>query len=247
MLEQIAANGFAIVPNFLGTDETASLLDAVKAANEGRMIAGRGGLRNLLDRVPKVREFAESSGIRNLVEPILGQHAFAARGILFDKTPEVNWKVPWHQDLTIAVENKIEATGFGPWTVKDGVQHVQPPTEILESMLAVRVHLDECSEENGPLRLIPGSHSKGRLSAEQIHLIQAAASSVSCTVGQGGVLLMRPLLLHASSAAMSPNHRRVIHLEFASCNLPSGLRWYGTRAFSKSATLGNAAPSNLNG
>jgi len=226
LLERVAADGFAIVPNVIGTDETAALLAAVESAKDGSSIAGRGGVRNLLDRVSKVREFAESSRIRKLVESILGEHAFAARGILFDKTPEANWKVPWHQDLTIAVQRKVELAGFGPWTVKDGVQHVQPPTEILEAMLAVRIHLDECSEENGPIRVIPGSHSKGRLSAEQIRSMQEATSSVSCPVGQGGALLMRPLLLHASSTATSPNHRRVIHLEFASCCLPSGLRWH---------------------
>ena len=116
-------------------------------------------MRNLLARVPKVREFAEFAIIRRLVEPILGPHAFPSRAILFDKTPGANWKVPWRQDLTIAVQNKADVDGFGPWTIKEGLHHVQPPTEILENMLAVRIHLDECSEDNGPVRVVPGSHS----------------------------------------------------------------------------------------
>ena len=179
----------------------------------------------MLDLVPAVRKLAEAPTIRELVDPILGKGAFAVRGILFDKTPAANWKVPWHQDLTIAVQSKSDIPGFRTWTVKDGVPHVQPPTEVLENMLAVRIHLDDCAESNGPLRVIPGSHSKGRLSARQIKSIQELTSCKSCPVGRGGVLLMRPLLLHASSVASSPNHRRVIHLEFASCRLPSGLRW----------------------
>jgi len=225
-LEEITANGFSIIPNVLEAEEVASLLSAIEAACNESMNIGRGGIRNLLDRVPEVRVVAESSTIRRLVDPILGERAFAARGILFDKTPEANWKVPWHQDLTIAVQGRTEATGFGPWTVKAGVNHVQPPTEVLENMVAVRIHLDECREDNGPMRVIPGSHSKGRLTAEQIQSIQLSSPSVACSVGRGGVLVMRPLLLHASSAASLPSHRRVIHIDFVSYHLPVGLRWF---------------------
>jgi len=146
-------------------------------------------------------------------------------GILFDKTENANWKVPSHQDLTIAVERRIDTAGYGPWTIKESVLHVQPPVEVLENTLAVRIRLDDCDETSGPLRVIPGSHSIGRLSAEQIHAVQQTASSVTCCVNTGGVILMRSLLLHASSAAQSPSHRRVIHLDFATCDLPGGLRW----------------------
>jgi ectoine hydroxylase-related dioxygenase (phytanoyl-CoA dioxygenase family) len=144
--------------------------------------------------------------------------------LLFDKPPEANWKVPWHQDLTIAVKEKRDTPGFGPWSIKAGVLHVQPPVAVLETMLAVRIHLDDCDESNGPLRVIPGSHLLGRLSTEQIREM-SAPPAVSCTVEAGGALLMRPLLLHASSASRSPLHRRVIHIEFASCDLPGELEW----------------------
>lgn len=226
MREGINSSGFAVIPDVLPEWEVHVLLAAIEAAGGEAGWAGKGGVRHLLDRVPRVRELAESTRIRGLVEPVLGEQAFAARGILFDKTARANWKVPWHQDLTIAVQERIEVAGFGPWTVKDGVPHVQPPTKILENMLAVRIHLDACGEENGPVRVIPGTHARGRLSAAQIQSIQEAEAGVSCRVGQGGVLLMRPLLLHASSSAMAPGHRRVIHLEFAACSLPGGLHWY---------------------
>jgi ectoine hydroxylase-related dioxygenase (phytanoyl-CoA dioxygenase family) len=210
-------DGFAIVPSLLTNAEAATLAEA---ANRAYTAPRQGGLRNILHRIPAIRQLATSAAIRNLIQPILGNQAFPVRGILFDKTPDSNWKVPWHQDLTIAVEEKIDTPGFGPWTIKDGAHHVQPPTAILESMLAVRIHLDDCNDDNGPLRVIPGSHTHGRLTAEQIHSL-----AIQCTVARGGALLMRPLLLHASSAATSPRHRRVIHIEFASQPLPGALRW----------------------
>jgi ectoine hydroxylase-related dioxygenase (phytanoyl-CoA dioxygenase family) len=154
---EITEAGFAIFPNALSPAEVDNLLAAVERVNN----PGRGGIRNLLDRMPEVRALTRSPSIRRLVEPILGEHSFAARGILFDKTPEANWKGPWHQDLTIAVQDRIEATGFGPWTIKEGVDHVQPPTGILESMLAVRIHLDDCNEKHGPHKVIAGSHQMG--------------------------------------------------------------------------------------
>lgn len=156
---------------------------------------------------------------------MLGPHAIAVRGILFDKTPDANWKVPWHQDLTIAVTAKLQVPGFGPWSKKAGVLHVQPPAFVLENMLAVRIHLDDCGEANGAVRVIPGSHLQGRLTTE--HVVRMSATpGVSCVVAAGGVVLMRPLMLHAPSACQSPRHRRVVHLEFAGCALPGGLAWF---------------------
>jgi hypothetical protein len=223
---QVATHGFAIIADVLARAEAEALLRSLESAGGGAPAAGRGGIRNLLDRVPAVRDLADSKAVRALVDPVLGSNAFAARGILFDKIPGANWKVPWHQDLTIAVQTRVDAPGFGPWTVKDGVPHVQPPTAILTEMLAVRIHLDDCSEVNGPLRVVPGSHAHGRLSAARVQSIQEASVAVCCTAGQGSVVLMRPLLLHASSAASAPGHRRVIHLEFAASSLPAPLQWY---------------------
>jgi ectoine hydroxylase-related dioxygenase (phytanoyl-CoA dioxygenase family) len=110
--------------------------------------------------------------------------------------------------------------------MKAGVQNVQPPVVILENMLAVCVHLDDCHERNGALRVLPGTHCSGRLTAEQVELAQQAGSTVTCSVGRGGAVLLKPLTLHASSAAVEPSHRRVIHIDYAACPLPSGLAWF---------------------
>jgi ectoine hydroxylase-related dioxygenase (phytanoyl-CoA dioxygenase family) len=119
------------------------------------------------------------------------------------------------------VRARRDAEGFGAWSEKAGVMHVQPPAAILERMLTVRLHLDAGDEANAPLRVIPGSHSRGRLDAAAIAHLRETSTVVACLVPRGGALLMRPLLLHASSAS----RRRVVHLEFAAGELPAGLEW----------------------
>jgi ectoine hydroxylase-related dioxygenase (phytanoyl-CoA dioxygenase family) len=164
-----------------------------------------------------------------VIEPILGDAARVVRGIFFDKQPTANWKVPWHQDLTIAVKNRLEVPDYHPWSIKAGIHHVQPPTTILEQMLTVRIHLDRTDESNGALKVIPGSHLQGKLNNSQIDDWKQY-SVISCNCEVGGILLMRPLLLHASSIAILPTHRRVIHLEYASQPLADGLEWYYSAA-----------------
>jgi ectoine hydroxylase-related dioxygenase (phytanoyl-CoA dioxygenase family) len=214
--ERFERDGFAVVPSCLD-DETVERLCA-------HLDDTSHGIRNLL-ALPVVRELAASAPVRTLAESILGKNCFAVKGTFFNKTQESNWKVAWHQDLTIMVRERREVRGFGPWTVKAGIAHVQPPTEVLSRILAMRLHLDESGEENGPLRVIPGSHGQGRLSAEEV-AEWPRRGSVTCTVPRGGALLMRPLLLHASSACLAPKPRRVIHLEFAADELPARLEWH---------------------
>lgn len=226
----IERDGFALVPGVAAPDAVDRLLDALAEVDESAAIARRGSVhavRDLLTAVPRVRELARSPAVRALVEPVLGAECFVVRGILFDKTPEANWKVAWHQDLTISVREPREAPGFGPWSEKAGIPHVQPPAEVLERMLTVRVHLDDCGLENGPVQVIPGSHAAGRLAPEQIDAWRERAAAVACTSPRGGALVMRPLILHASSPATLPAHRRVVHLEFAAGGLPHGLDWHG--------------------
>jgi ectoine hydroxylase-related dioxygenase (phytanoyl-CoA dioxygenase family) len=123
------------------------------------------------------------------------------------------------------VRERREVAGFGPWTIKEGIVHVQPTADILSRILAIRLHLDESGADNGPLRVIPSSHKHGRLSSEQVSAY-GRADCVVCMVPRGGALLMRPLLLHASSACSVPKPRRVIHLEFSADELPQGVSWF---------------------
>ena len=227
--EQIDKNGFAIQENVLSVQEVSKLLIAVAQIDGSNSVRKRSGVfavRNLLDVSPEVSELASSSAIRDLVEPILGPTFLPVRGILFDKIADANWRVPWHQDVTIAVQERVDIEGFGPWSMKADVLHVQPPAYILEGMLSVRLHLDPCGEANGALRVIPGSHREGKIPEEKIAIIRERSSERVCELGVGGILLMRPLLLHASSPSQIPEHRRVVHIDFAAVKLPGDMNWF---------------------
>jgi hypothetical protein len=229
---QFERDGFAIIPDLIDEQAATRIVAAVESAARGDAVLTRGdaafGIRKLLDVVPALRGLAEGETLRAVVDPMAGGEAQVVRGIFFDKTREANWKVAWHQDLTIAVRERKEVAGFGPWSVKAGIVHVQPPIEILESVLTVRIHLDEADEANGALRVVPGSHRHGRLSPAEIQSWKERAGVVTCAVRRGGALLMRPLLLHASSASARPLHRRVLHLDYSAYKLPAGLAWHGS-------------------
>jgi ectoine hydroxylase-related dioxygenase (phytanoyl-CoA dioxygenase family) len=228
-VEEIETKGFAIIPRVLDSATVAGPIDQLDCIPRSEATKQRGrshfGIRNLLKIAPFVHEIADSTCIRSIVEQVVGRQAQVVRGIFLDKTPEANWKVAWHQDITIAVRQKKELVGFKCWSRKAGVTHVQPPAFVLEKMLALRLHLDDTTEESGALKVIPGSHRHGRLSSSDIERIKGETKSVSCPVEKGGALAMRPLLLHSSSLATAITHRRVIHLEFASLNLPGGMEW----------------------
>jgi hypothetical protein len=229
-IESLERDGFAVVPEVVAPHEVEALALAIDRSNplgvSLRREADLYGMRDILRAVPEIRRLAGSPGLVGLAESVLGPGAFAVRGVLFDKTSTVNWSVPWHQDLTIAVARRVETPGFGPWTVKAGIPHVRPPVEVLERMVTLRVHLDDCGLGSGPLRVVPGSDRGGRLSAEATRDWLDRVEPVDCPVPSGGVLVMRPLLLHASSVATEPRRRRVIHLEYAVDALPGGVDWF---------------------
>lgn len=218
----VERDGWAVTPPVVPQLEIDRLLTELAPLAS----ADRGGVRNVLETSPAVRALSTSPAVRSVAEAVLGLGCFAVRAILFDETPQANRKVVWHQDVTIAVRARASVAGFGPWSEKEGVPHVQPPVELLERMLAVRVHLDDRGAENGPVRVLPGSHRVGRLSGEAIDAWRAGATPVDCLAERGGVLAFRPLILHASSPAERAGHRRVVHVEFASEELPEPLEWH---------------------
>ena len=216
--------GFCILPHVITLAALDELTKAVEALSLDQTTARVAGTRNLAALVPAVARFADSPKITTLLEGLGFPGGFLVRSILFDKQPSANWKVAWHQDLTISVSKKRHVPGFGPWTEKAGVQHVQSPASILERMLTLRLHLDDCDADNGALKVIPGSHRDGILTPSDIQRWRQNTEAV-CTAPAGSILAMRPLLLHASSQAVRPKHRRVVHLEYAMDGLPGGLEW----------------------
>lgn len=218
--------GFCLVPKLAGD----SLIEDIKATLIQSEIARaeRGGqtygARNLL-HLAKVRAVPAEPKIASSLRALLGPAFLAVRGLFFDKMEGANWPVPWHQDLSLAVRERHDLPGWSNWTVKRGVTHVQPPAEILSRMVTMRLHLDDCPAANGPLRLIPESHRRGVLGRNQI-AAEVKKQPEIVLAGAGDVLFMRPLVLHASSPAQTPHHRRVLHLEFAPVGLlPDELDW----------------------
>jgi len=232
MSSSLERDGYAVlrgvIPVGLVVRASAVLASAGLARSERR--GETYGARNILD-IAEVRELAALEAPRAFVTEVVGRDARVVRGIFFDKTPAANWPVAWHQDLSLALDERHEIDGWRAWSVKAGVAHVQPPHGLLEGMVTLRFHLDDCGEDNGPLKVVPGSHCRGRLERNDQLALRREAGERTLTVGTGDVIAMRPLILHASSAAASPGHRRVVHLEFAPAHLlPAPLAWHASFA-----------------
>lgn len=229
-LAKFETDGFFIIKDALDEKTALNLTDALSQIKSPKSSSRKPetiyGVRDLLNLSSSIREFSQSIGVRKIAESILGENAKVVRAIYFDKTAEANWKVPWHQDLTIAVRQKIMTEGFSAWSIKADIPHVQPPINILENMLTLRFHLDDTDETNGALKVIPKSHLKGRLNGDQIKTEIQNNSAKLCCTEQGDCLVMRPLLLHSSSAGTEPKSRRVIHFEFSADILPNNLNWH---------------------
>jgi ectoine hydroxylase-related dioxygenase (phytanoyl-CoA dioxygenase family) len=210
-----AERGFEIINKVFSheqCDELANELSILHQRERSKTNAKLSGLRNLLRTLPHVAELASSDRIAQIFNSRLDKRPFPVRALFFDKTPDANWFVSWHQDLTIAVNERIETEGCGCWSVKQGIVHVQPPQSILEGMVALRLHLDDCNAENGALKVVPGSHRRGRLCAAEIANSVNEKGAFICEVPKGSALLMRPLLLHSSSTSKDPSHRRVLQM-----------------------------------
>ncbi len=188
------------------------MLEELRTAHLPR---SRAGVRHAM-RLPAVTRIARSAQLMRIAQEVLGEEAFPFRATLFDKSPTANWLVVWHQDTALPLRERREASGWGPWSIKDGVTYAHAPASALSQVLALRVHLDDSTAANGPLRVLPGTHTLGVLTDESLHDLSTRVTAVDCLAPQGGVLAMRPLIVHASSKSQSDSPRRVLHIEYAS-------------------------------
>lgn len=209
--DSVERDGFAVIPNVFQCPEINNLIHEMKSAQAHR---SRAGMRHLM-ALPGISALANGVRLIAMASEILGAPAIPFRATLFDKSPDSNWLVAWHQDTALPLRVQREVVGWGAWSVKEGIHYAHAPTAALERVIALRVHLDDSTEENGPLRVILGSHLKGVLTDDQVHQLAEKSFAVNCLVRSGGVIAMRPLLIHASSKARSMNPRRVIHIEYA--------------------------------
>ena len=181
------------------------------------------GMREVLKKMPELKDILFNNNFKKLIKTI-DKDAFITKAIYFDKSPTDNWYVTWHQDIPINVSEKLDIEGFTSWTNKKGVISVCPPESISKNTFAMRIHLDDTDSKNGALKVIPGSHNKC-LTHDEIQLISTNSIPFISEVNSGGVLLLKPLLLHASSKTTVQKRRRVLHLEFSSLALPKNLKY----------------------
>jgi ectoine hydroxylase-related dioxygenase (phytanoyl-CoA dioxygenase family) len=214
----VEEQGFAVIPGVLPQSEVARLLDDC-----GQLLSrrSRAGVRHALACTP-VAALARDPRLVKIADEILGSRAFPFRATLFDKSQNANWLVVWHQDTALPLRERRELAGWGPWSVKENVIYAHAPATALCQVLALRIHLDDSTAQNGPLRVLPGTHKLGVLSDEAVHQLAAKTPAVDCLVSSGGVLAMRPLLIHSSSKSQASMPRRVLHLEFAASRFIAG-------------------------
>jgi ectoine hydroxylase-related dioxygenase (phytanoyl-CoA dioxygenase family) len=205
----------------LGASELQSLEDSV-----AHLPPDQAGIR--LHGIAAVRRFLLPSGaVWKVAAAILGEACHPVRAILFDKTASTNWGLAWHQDRTIAVVERVEVPGYGPWTVKSGLAHVAPPFDLLAGMVTLRVHLDPVPEANAPLLIAPGSHRLGLIPERKVRTVVEKCGTAVCLAEAGDIWLYATPILHSSEAARDPAHRRVLQVDFAVGDLPGGLTWLG--------------------
>ncbi len=210
-MSMLSEQGYTIIPNVLSHEECTDLLEKLAKWTVGR---SRAGIRHLM-RYPAVSLFARDNRLQTLATAALAETANPYRATLFEKSQESNWLVVWHQDTALPLEKRFFSSEWGPWSKKSGVIYAHAPAWALDRIVTLRIQLDSSAQDDGPLRIIPGSHRKGVLSDSDIHLITRHESSVECLVPQGGVLVMKPLIIHASSKSNGSTPRRVLHIEYA--------------------------------
>jgi ectoine hydroxylase-related dioxygenase (phytanoyl-CoA dioxygenase family) len=212
---EVGDKGFAIRRNVF----PANWLNETLARDiESSRTPTKPGIRHAM-RFESIRALAGSPQLRELACEVLGPRAFAFRATVFDKSPAANWLVVWHQDTALPLRARMEAPGWNSWSTKEGINYAHAPAQVLCRVLALRIHLDDSSSDNGPLRVLPGTHSLGILSDEWVHELAEQVAAVECVVPKGGVLAMHPLLVHASSKSHSKIPRRVLHIEYAASPL----------------------------
>jgi ectoine hydroxylase-related dioxygenase (phytanoyl-CoA dioxygenase family) len=229
-MEDLDGDGYALADIILARHQCEHIAASLPTITG----AARGGIRNLIAH-PTVVKLLVHERLGKYLWSVIGRDLVAVKATLFDRMADANWRAQWHQDRAIAVRERMEVAGYGPWSSRAGILHVEPPAAVLAQMLAVRIHLDDCGVDNGPIRAIPGSHRSGKLRESQVNDLVAGGTAVELYAPQGALLLMRPLLVHSSSASRSPEHRRVLHIEFAPPESISPLQWHSAVALKRAA------------
>lgn len=223
---EIRDNGFTIIEDVFTETEIQKILNLISEIDTSKPTFRKSedlfAIRQFLKEIPDSISSIFNAKIKNIITELFGENYFVTKSIYFDKPEQSNWFVAYHQDLTISVDKKIDLENFGPWTVKQNQFAVQPPIDILKSNFTIRIHLDETTEYNGALKVVPKSHNR-IYRPETIDWENE--KEIVCNVRKGGIMIMKPLLLHSSARTTDNKKRRVIHIEFGNQRLPENLNW----------------------
>lgn len=227
-LNEINSDGFTIINNVYNENEIEKIISLIEKTIQNdtenptfRKSEDLFAIRQFHKEIPEVLDFVFNQNLKDIIEKTFGKGYFITKSIYFDKPEKSNWFVSYHQDLTISVDKKMEISNFKNWTVKQNQFAVQPPKEILENNFTVRIHMDKTTKENGALKVVNNSHSKGIVRVDDLNI----ENETICEVEKGGIMIMKPLLFHASNKTTNNERRRVIHIEFSKYELPDGIAW----------------------
>lgn len=227
-IEEVTAKGFSIINNTYSEKEIEKIVSLIenKAEQNPKKITFRKSndlfaIRQFHKEIPETLDLIFNQNLIDIIENTFGKGYFITKSIYFDKPEKSNWFVAYHQDLTISVNKKIDLKGFENWTVKQNQFAVQPPVQILEDNFTIRIHIDKTTKDNGALKVVDNSHSKGIFRVENLKI----DNETICEVDKGGIMIMKPLLFHASNKTTNNERRRVIHIEFSKQKLPDELEW----------------------
>jgi ectoine hydroxylase-related dioxygenase (phytanoyl-CoA dioxygenase family) len=229
-INEINSEGFAIIDNVYNENEIKKLISIIENVTENktdkttfRKSDDLFAIRQFHKEIPETLDYIFNQNLKNIIKSNFGENYFITKSIYFDKPEKSNWFVAYHQDLTISVDKKLDTENFENWTTKQNQFAVQPPKEVLENNFTIRIHIDKTTKDNGALRVINNSHSKGILRVENMDLKNE--TETICEIEKGGIMIMKPLLFHASNKTTNNERRRVIHIEFSNLELPNGLEW----------------------
>jgi hypothetical protein len=224
---QIQDLGFTVIENIYSRDEVEQIIKTINQTDSSRLTFRKSAdifaIRQFLKEVPETADLIFSDNLKAVIRQLFGDDYFVVKSIYFDKPETSNWFVSYHQDLTISVDKKMDIENYGPWTVKQNQFAVQPPIDILENIFTIRIHLDDTDENNGGLKVVPKSHLKNIYRPETIDW--TIEKEEICKVPTGGLMIMKPLILHGSSKTTNNKKRRVVHIEFSNRELPKDLEW----------------------
>lgn len=224
---ELEKKGYTILPGIFSSEEINRLISIIQSADESgdafRKSADLFAIRQFVKQIPAIKNLIFNAQLKLIINDFFGENYFLIKSIYFDKPETSNWFVAWHQDLTISVDKKMDLENFSSWTTKHNQFAVVPPLNFLTSIFTIRIHLDTTDDKNGALKVIPGSHSKGIYRPETIDW--STEKEEICNVPEGGIMIMKPLLLHSSARSTVSLRRRVIHLEFCNLSLPADLLW----------------------